>query len=174
MNGLLIGWRTVAVMLRAGFMLFLAAAAWQDLKERRIKICIFVIFGGAGAALRCIQIGLELGMICRRTDLACVGELIWAHLSDTGLAVALGGGLLLLSAVTRGAVGRGDGWFFAVSGLYLGAVKNWLLLAGGLAGCFILCVILMIRGIAKGRSVRAMRLPFLPFLIPAGIGVMFL
>lgn len=39
---------------------------------------------------------------------------------------------------------------------------------------FLACAILFMRGVGSGRNVRHMRLPFLPFLVPAGMGVMFL
>ena len=43
------------VLLKGGFLIFLAAAGYQDLKDRRIHICLFLAFGTAGAALKGIH-----------------------------------------------------------------------------------------------------------------------
>lgn len=162
------------VLLKGGFLIFLAAAGYQDLKDRRIHICLFLAFGTAGAALKGIHMVLEL-----RSYIAGYGmEEAWIqagkHFKDTGMAVMVGGALLALSAATGEAVGRGDGWFFVVSGIYLDFARNLLLLCGGLILCFLACAVLFMRGMGNGRDVRHMRLPFLPFLVPAGMGVMFL
>lgn len=87
---------------------------------------------------------------------------------------AVGAGLLFLSRITNEAVGKGDGWFFLISGIYLGALKNLVLLAGGLGICFLLSMVLVFKGIIQGTDRGRLRIPLLPFLIPAGIGVMFL
>lgn len=177
MDTLITGWRAVSIILRCGFLLVLAVASWQDLRGRSIKVWVFAGFGGAGAVLRCIQLMLEIGMACQGKDMYRACCLMGERLFDMGLAMAIGTGLLYLSWVTGEAVGRGDGWFFVISGLYLGAVRNLLLLAGGLGACFLMCLLLVIRNMAQGRPVREirrLRLPFLPFLLPSGIGVMFL
>lgn len=90
------------------------------------------------------------------------------------MAMAVGAGLLFLSRITKEAVGKGDGWFFLISGIYLGAVKNLVLLAGGLGICFLLSMVLVFKGIIQGTDRGRLRIPLLPFLLPAGIGVMFL
>ena len=90
------------------------------------------------------------------------------------MAMAVGVGLLFLSRITKEAVGKGDGWFFLISGIYLGAVKNLVLLAGGLGICFLLSMVLVFKGIIQGTDRGRLRIPLLPFLLPAGIGVMFL
>lgn len=47
------GWMNVnEVVLRGGFLIFLAAVSYQDFKDRRIHVCLFLAFGTAGAALR--------------------------------------------------------------------------------------------------------------------------
>ena len=121
------------VLLKGGFLIFLAAAGYQDLKDRRIHICLFLAFGTAGAALKGIHMVLEL-----RSYIAGYGmEEAWIqagkHFKDTGMAVMVGGALLALSAATGEGVGRGDGWFFVVSGIYLDFARNLLLLCGGLS-----------------------------------------
>ena len=116
------------VLLKGGFLIFLAAAGYQDLKDRRRHICLFLAFGTAGAALKGIHMVLEL-----RSYIAGYGmEEAWIqagkHFKDTGMAVMVGGALLALSAATGEGVGRGDGWFFVVSGIYLDFARNLLFL----------------------------------------------
>ena len=53
-------------------------------------------------------------------------------------------------------------------------MKNLALLAGGLGACFLLSIVLMLKGIIQGTDMGKLRIPFLPFLVPAGIGVMFI
>ena len=101
-------------------------------------------------------------------------DLVSGQIIDTAMAMAVGAGLLFLSRITNEAVGKGDGWFFLISGIYLGALKNLVLLAGGLGICFLLSMVLVFKGIIQGTDRGRLRIPLLPFLIPAGIGVMFL
>lgn len=173
MDQLLGGMRAVEIMLKICFIMVLAAAAFQDYREHRIRISVFVIFGVAGLVLRGMQLALELGILSGEWGIGDLWGFALRRMAGFGAAMAVGGALLLLSAVTGERIGMGDGWFFVVSGLYLGVRKNLLLLSGGLLFCFFICSVLMVRGILMHRDVRKLRIPFLPFLLPAGIGVMF-
>ena len=75
------------------------------------------------------------------------------------LAASLLPGILLLgiSALTKEGVGRGDGWFFLVAGIYMGLGKTLLLLWGSLLLCFPVSLFLLYAG--RGRKKR---LPFCP------------
>lgn len=168
------GMRAVEVMLRGGFVMVLAAAGFQDIKEHRIHISIFIIFGTVGTVLRGTQLIIELKALAPFFGGADLWLFAGKRLLDIASAVAVGGALLAVSAATGEAVGMADGYFFVVSGLYLGLIRNILLLCGGLFFCFVVCSILLVIGICRGRNVRKIRIPFLPFLIPAGIGVMLL
>ena len=57
------------------------------------------------------------------------------------------------------------------AGIFLGFWKNMLLLSGGLFLCFPAAVYLMIKG-RKARNTES--IPFLPFVFPVGLGVLFL
>ena len=91
--------------------------------------------------------------------------------SAASLAASLLPGILLLgiSALTKEGVGRGDGWFFLVAGIYMGLGKTLLLLWGSLLLCFPVSLFLLYAG--RGRKKR---LPFLPFVLPVGLGVVLL
>lgn len=168
------GMKVMEIMLRGGFMLMLAAASYQDFREHRIHIGIFILFGTLGTAARGIQLMMEFNMLSLFLESGGIWAFAGRRLADLFMAMALGGILLYISVVTGGAVGRADGWFFVVSGLYLGLVRNVILFCGGLFLCFMVCCVLVFWGIFRGMNLKHFRLPFLPFLIPAGLGVMFL
>ena len=136
----------------------------------------------AGVLLRCgflmtLSIGyivLDAAILYRDWGRQIPLDLVSGQIIDTAMAMAVGAGLLFLSRITKEAVGKGDGWFFLISGIYLGAVKNLVLLAGGLGICFLLSMVLVFKGIIQGTDRGRLRIPLLPFLLPAGIGVMFL
>ncbi len=159
---------------RVGFLLFLISAALQDLKKKSIRASTFYIWGIAGLMVRGIQILCSLQqMICEETERS--GKEIFWFIAVLVLELVLNllPGLLLLglSAVTEEAVGTGDGWFFLVSGLFLGFWKNMFLLMGGLFLCFPVAVCLLMR---RGRKTVLTRLPLLPFIFPVGLGVLLL
>lgn len=166
--------KVIEAMLRGGFVLVLAISGYQDWKAHKIHINVFIIFGAAGTALRGMQLMMELRILWKAAEPAGLWIYTAGRLGDIAAAVALGAGLLVLSAITNRAIGRGDGWFFVVSGLYLGLARNMLLLCGGIFFCFMACCFLWIKEAGHGQKVRGMRLPFLPFLIPAGLAVMLL
>lgn len=165
------GLRIIEFMLRVCFILILAISGWQDVRTRRIEVRVFVISGAVGIMLRGVQIAIMLHTLQDIKNSVWIWEMSARGLIDIGKGMCLGGLLLILSAVTREAVGKGDGWFFVVSGLYLGFAKNLYLLCGGLLLCFLICFVIWIKGIRGGSNKGKMRLPFLPFIIPAGIGV---
>ena len=154
--------------------MMLLIGAWQDMRNHRIKLSLIVISGAAGAVVRCMYIMLEAAVRYQISVSHLPFGFIAGQFKDTAMAMAVGGGLLLLSRITNEAVGKGDGWFFLVSGIYLGAVKNLVLLAGGLGVGFLLSMVLMFKGIIQGTDRGRPRIPLLPFLIPVGIGVMFI
>ena len=84
------------------------------------------------------------------------------------LSSGLGLLLLILSKCTNGGIGEGDGWFFVVSGLYIDWQDNVQLFLSGLFLCFGVSLIF----VAQESFVRQKKkhsLPFLTFLLPAGI-----
>ena len=147
--------------MRLMFLVYLATAAWQDFRYRAIGFYVFAGFGIAGGVLRFAYLCLE-----------CSVPGSWQPaVADMAMALAVGGGLLALSAATDQAVGAGDGWFFVVSALYLGFWKNVLLLTGGLLICFCYCSVLLGWRRLHRVSVRKRKIPFLPFLIPVCLGI---
>ncbi|MDO5407828.1 MAG: prepilin peptidase [Eubacteriales bacterium] len=136
----------------AGFLLLAAA---QDLERKQVDIWIYLLFGGAAVAG---GIGRQLA-----------GGEACGWLEYLG-GVCPGIVLLAASAVSRGGIGAGDGWFFLVSGLYLGFWENLMMLCYGTLFCGIFCLGYLVwcrfRQIQNGGK-RVV--PFLPFVVPPGI-----
>ena len=151
--------------LRAGFLLFLALAAWQDVRERSIAAGLLA---GAGAGALVLR-GGQLWLTVQAGEPVMTAVLSWL----AGLAAAAGTGVFLLAAaaLTREAVGKGDGWFFLVAGWYLGGERAALLLGLSLLLCLPAGGLLLARGRMRGEPVWSLRLPFLPFAVPAGVAL---
>lgn len=141
------------------FFAFLCFAAWKDWKTRQVLTGMLALMGVTGILAR--------GILC---------WLLWKEqgawlrgLTDWGGGLLAGGMLLALSRVTGGGLGAGDGWFFVVSAAWIGIEKQLCLLIGGMMLCFLFCGAAVIWGVLKGVSVKGMRIPFLPFLVPAAV-----
>jgi leader peptidase (prepilin peptidase)/N-methyltransferase len=164
--------RREKMALKAGFLIFLAASSWQDARKGSIHVRTFQAAGAIGILLRLRQLVMWV------SGAAAAGEAVREEILAGVIAFLLSllPGLLLLglSAATREAIGRGDGLFFLVSGIYLGLSRNLLLFGISLLLCFPVSLLLFIKGIREGRGAKNVRLPFLPFVVPGGIGVIFL
>lgn len=130
-------------VLSAALLVFMAAAAYQDWKEKQINAAILLVAAFCGMVL---QAGLQKESI--RSILA---------------GVSVGLVLLLLAWITGGSIGAGDGMMFMVCGVYLGFRENMNLLMTALimAGITALFMIVVKK---KGRNYR---LPFVPFVLAA-------
>ncbi len=138
---------------RIVFGMFLLSAAWQDGRKKSIHIWLFGAAGIVGLILS-LKMG-ELGV-------------------DRFLSCLIGAGLLLLSFMSDGAIGTGDGFFFVVSGLFLRALLNLKLLVYGILLNGIICGGIYLHGRILGSNVKKMTVPFLPFLVPVWIGLVVL
>lgn len=136
------------------FIVFLGISALYDWKERKIPMHLF-----------CIAAVLSFAMLVWKRDRE-FWDLFW------GLEVGVG--LLIVSKAVKGEIGTGDGLFFCISGLLLGLEKNLLLLGGGILVCGLYSIFLLLFGILADISVKKWRLPFLTFLFPIGIGIVFM
>ncbi len=95
---------------------------------------------------------------------------ITAHL----LAMSTGAALLLLSKVTRQAIGYGDGLFFIMTACYFSPSEVFLLFLGAAGVAFIWGSILLFRDIISvKRSVWNEGIPFLSCVWPVGLLIVF-
>lgn len=91
------------------------------------------------------------------------------------LFAALGGAfigviILVLSKLTRGGIGMGDGLLLIVTGLFLGIWKNTELLLGS----FFLAALFSISLLIAKKADRKKEIPFIPFLLLSFLGLVFL
>ena len=139
----------IEAALRICFLLFLLSASWQDLKKKTIKKSTFQIWGTVGVILQAAHIFSQIFMGTEKMEM----QVIVQEVTGLMFAALLGILLLSLSTATEEAMGKGDGCFFLVAGIFLGFWKNMLLLSGGLFLCFPAAVYLMIKG-RKARNKR--------------------
>lgn len=117
--------------------------AAEDLRKRSIAVPCLMMFG---------LVGLGVQLYCQ--DMSLV---------SFGLGVAVGLGLLLLSLITGGSIGMGDGLVFCVTGVYLGGSRNIELLFISLLYAAVFSLFLLTRGKGAVKK-RKKEIPFLPFV----------
>lgn len=123
------------------FLMGLSFLSYQDYRKKEVSLALILLLG-------------IFGMIFRLTD----GKLQWASLLA---GMSIGVIFMLLSFLTGGKIGVGDGLVLIVSGVYLGFWRNlsMCLIALSLAGLNGLLLLLM------KRCKKEDTLPFFPFLL---------
>jgi len=126
--------------LRALIGLLLFATAVQDLLTRKIKVWIV--------------------MLCALLICICIPFTSSLSLYDRIFGLVLGMGIVLLSRITKGKIGEGDGLVLCVTGLGLGFWCNLELFALALMIAAAFSIVLLILRLAG----RKQSIPFIPFL----------
>lgn len=132
-------WKIEVVSMAIG-LCFLVVCTWLDIKKREIPILL-----------------LTAGSVLSIVSFLCSGWDNW-YLHLTG--VGAGGLFLLVSKVTKEAIGYGDGWLICIMGMFLGI---WELLKILTAAWILLSVAAMVCLVKKKWSRKA-ALPMAPFL----------
>ena len=135
------------------FLIFLAVAAWQDMRDKEIDAWLYVVFGGL----------IWFGKLCFDGPVELWREAVNAV---PGIALAL------LSRLSGGAVGEGDGWFFVVAGVALEVWNAVALFFISLFLCCLWCAGMAVWGWRRRISVRRKTVPFLPFVLPAVLWIL--
>ena len=128
------------VILKLVLLLGLFYIAWCDYKTKLIDVKWLLIVGAIGVA------GILL-----RNDVIMLGKAL--------LGMLPGFCLLMTAWISEESIGYGDGWLFAMTGIFLGCLQNAILLLGSmiLAGIFaIACLVLK----KKRRNDRVALAPF--------------
>lgn len=124
-----------------GLCLFLGYFTYEDIKTRRLSgkgIFLFAIVGGIISVL---------------FPAYRIGQIL--------LGMGIGGGLLIMSLLSKGGIGVGDGIVVLISGIYLGVQEN----------CFLLLLALLVSSLYSGilwivkKVDRKQKIPFIPFLL---------
>ena len=126
--------------------LLLGWNAWTDLRRQEVSM---PSLGAAAAA------GILLNLLVN-----------YPKSAERFAGIGTGLFILAVSAVSKGAVGFGDGLLLCVTGIFLGGMGNLRLLMLG----SILCAAVLGAGLAFGRVRWKQRFPFVPFLFLAQIG----
>lgn len=92
---------------------------------------------------------------------------LWLPIRTALLPLLPGLLALLLSKLTREALGLGDALFLLIAGLYIPIHSMLLLLLSGILIGFLVSAILLIYGHIHGRSMRNLRFPWIPCTLPA-------
>lgn len=135
------------------FLIFLAVAAWQDMRDKEIDAWLYVVFGGL----------IWFGKLCFDGPVE-----LWREAVNAMPGIAL----VLLSRLSGGAVGEGDGWFFVVAGVALGVRNAVALFFMSLFLCCLWCAGMAVWGWRRRISVRRKTVPFLPFVLPAVLWIL--
>lgn len=140
--------------MKLAYSIFILACAWYDIRTKKIPVWLFAAFGAVGMA------GVVIGGNVNAGELfaACLPGIL----------------LLLLTFCTRGAAGAGDGCFFLISACYLGFTGTMLLFLYGLLLCGACGLGMAVWGITHGINAGRMRLPFVPFILPVWLWLLFL
>jgi Type II secretory pathway, prepilin signal peptidase PulO and related peptidases len=124
--------------------ILLALLGWcslEDVKQKKLTVMYILMFGVGGIFLHL------MAPVCS------IYSILWGML--------LGLALILVSLVTRGSVGVGDGILLAVTGVYLGGSKNLELFMMGLLLAALWSLGLVVVKKKKGKE----EIAFVPFLL---------
>ena len=120
---------------------------WTDLRTRQVSVFSVILLGAGG-----INIFRD-----ERT------------LEDVIVSVSIGGLIFVLGLVSEESIGAGDGLFIIALGLNM----KWELLLELLVKAFVLCVIYMAVRMLRCRTEERLSVPFIPFLLAAGLCCVF-
>lgn len=150
---------------------FMFLCALEDLRKRKIPLWLCVFFMLLFLLLRGSAVyppwpgekGQPLA------DVLFWGFAETASLFSVGIGCGLGLGLMLLSRMSGGAVGMGDGVYFLITGIYLGGAKNLQLFLAALLLAALWGLVYYFAGLLKGCCRGRTKLPFLAFAFLAGL-----
>lgn len=113
----------------------------EDVKQKKLTVLYILMFGVGGVFLHLVA------------PVCSIYSMLWGML--------LGLALILVSMVTRGSVGLGDGILLVVTGVYLGGSRNLELFMIGLLLAALWSLGLMVVKKKKGKE----EIAFVPFLL---------
>ena len=158
------------------FFIYALLCIAYDLRSRSVPLLVhllfvlpgLIVFGNQlhGALQACALTAHQMAPDTLPDTSSAVLQL-W-HLIRTTLLPLLPGLLaLLISRLTREALGLGDALFLLISGLYIPTRSMLLLLLSGILVGFLVSAILLIYGHIHGRSMRKVSFPWIPCTLPA-------
>lgn len=120
----------------------------EDIKSRRLGVCMLCSFG---------ILGVMLHLLFEKEEIVSI----------LGGAF-IGAALIAISFLTRGRVGLGDGMALTVTGIFLGFEKNLMLFM--VSQCLTACFALFLLVVKKKE--RNYEIPYIPFLLVSYVGLL--
>ena len=164
------------------FFIYALLCIAYDLRSHSVPLLVhllfvlpgLIVFGNQlhGAFQACALTAHQM-ISATSADASSTGLPLW-HPTWTALLPLLPGLLaLLLSKLTREALGLGDALFLLIAGLYVPMRSMLLLLLSGILVGFLVSAVLLIYGHIHGRSMRNVRFPWIPCTLPALCAIAF-
>lgn len=119
----------------------LGLCSLEDMKYKKLTVMYILLFGIVGVLLHLF------------IPVCSIYSVLWG--------MVLGGILILISIITRGSVGMGDGILLVVTGVYLGGYGNLELFMTGLLFAALWSLGLIVLKKKKGKE----EIAFVPFLL---------
>ena len=164
------------------FFIYALLCIAYDLRSRSVPLLVHLLFVLPGlivfgnqlhGAFQACALNAQRMVIGTLPDTSSAALLLW-HPIWTALLPLLPGILaLLLSRLTREALGLGDALFLLISGLYIPLRSMLLLLLSGILVGFLVSAVLLIYGRTHGRSMRNVCFPWIPCTLPALCAIAF-
>lgn len=127
----------------------LGCCGFTDFKRKTIPLYLLIVMSAV--------VGVSV--------IFCNTESIWLRVGGAGLGILF----FIVSRITKEAVGYGDSWLILLLGVYLGIEKALQLLFAATLGAAVVSLFYLWMRHWK----RNATLPFVPFLVVAYLGVMF-
>ena len=103
--------------------------------------------------------------------MACTGKKV--DISSILLGILPGAIMIVLSIVTRSAIGSGDGFFFIGIGLLMGITNTIIIMFVTFMILALLSLILIVRASFNNIDIRKNSIAMIPFVIPIGVYMLF-
>ena len=124
----------------------------SDIRQKKIKNYALLIYGIVGVLL-------------------CIFEyriLNFTFFKDTLLSIGFGMIIMFVSCISKEGIGKADGIYFILNGLYLSLSENVSLFLSGIFVAFIFGMVLIV--IKREKKYLKGTMPFMPCLLPMVIG----
>lgn len=147
-----------------------------DLRSRSVPLLVHLLFVLPGlivfgqqfhAAFQAYALTAQRGVPDTSPDASSTILQLWHPIRTTLLPLLPGLLALLISRLTREALGLGDALFLLIAGLYVPMRSMLLLLLSGILVGFLVSAVLLIYGHTHGRSMRKASFPWIPCTLPA-------
>lgn len=164
------------------FFIYALLCIAYDLRSHSVPLLVHLLFVLPGLivfgnqlheTLQACALTTQRMISATSADASSAGLPLW-HPIRTALFPLLPGLLaLLLSKLTREALGLGDALFLLIAGLYVPMRSMLLLLLSGILVGFLISAVLLIYGHIHGRSMRKVCFPWIPCTLPALCAIAF-